>query len=114
MHFNFEILGVSPILDFFNHQQKINQRQLNFGVEYVGTPKCTLDSLIRSIEPVPPKRGWDYEKLVESIVNFWITNPETIDLWRSRLDDAGTESLLVSRVGDIKSLRYELESIFDQ
>jgi hypothetical protein len=112
MQFNFEILGVSPVLDFFCHQQKINKRQHNLGVEYVGTQKCTLDALIRSIEPVPPKRGWDYEQLVESIVNFWIANPDTVDLWRSRLDDAGNENLLISRVGDIRSLRYELESIF--
>lgn len=107
MNYSFEILGVSPILYFFNHQ--VTQTQT--GVEYLGTHKCTLDAFIESVEHVPANHGWDLEELVDAIIDFWINNPERIGHWRSRLTDAGNENLLVARVGSLQSLRNELESL---
>ncbi len=111
MKYTFDILGVSPILEFFNHEQGINQKKNRGGVEYIGAYKCTLDALIQSVEPVPPKRGWDLEEVVETVIDFWVNNPESIWYWRDRLEDAGGQNLLVARVGDIKALRAEFESI---
>ncbi|CAN1212704.1 hypothetical protein TUMEXPCC7403_21035 [Tumidithrix helvetica PCC 7403] len=114
MEYTFEILGVSPILYFFNHQQEAIQKSTHEGVEYLGAHRCTLDAFIQSAEIVPAQRGWDFDRLVQAIVDFWVNNPERVGLWRERLSDAGGESLVVARVGNLKSLRHELESIFRQ
>lgn len=111
MTYTFEILGVSPVLYFFNHQQEVTQKEPQVGVEYLGTPKCTLDALIESVETLPPHRGWDYNQLVKTVVDFWINHPDSISLWKDRLQDAGKENLLVSRVGSMKSFRQEFESL---
>lgn len=111
MDYTFEILGISPVLYFFNQQQEIVTKTPPLGVEYLGTHKCTLDELLKSIETVPPKRGWDLEQLVDTVVDFWMNNADSIRYWKTRLNDAGSENLLVSRVADLKSLRAEFESL---
>ncbi|MEP0868781.1 hypothetical protein NDA01_03090 [Trichocoleus desertorum AS-A10] len=111
MKYTFEVLGVSPILHFFNHQQEIIQKLPEPGVEYVGSYRCTLDSFIQSIETVPPQRGWDLDQVVETVVNFWMNNSEKIQLWKRRLEDAGNENLIVARIADLKALRTTFESL---
>ncbi len=112
MEYTFEILGISPVLYFFNQQQEIITKTPRLGMEYLGTHQCTLDALLKSIETVPPKRGWDLEQLVDTVIDFWMNNADSIRYWKARLNDAGSENLLVSRVADLNSLRAEFESLF--
>ncbi len=112
MSYTFDILGVSPILYFFNQQQDRQKKQPT-GVEYVASYKCSLDALIQSVENISPHPSWDLDKVVDTVINFWMHNSETIEYWKSRLKDAGRENLLVGRVADVNSLRSELELLFD-
>jgi len=112
MAFTFELLGVSPVLDFFNHQQQQSHRQPPTGVEYLGSYKCTLDAFIKSIETVSPQRGWELDQAVDTVVNFWLNNVDAIHHWQKRLDDAGKENLVVARFADLRSLRAEFEQLF--
>lgn len=114
MKYTFEILGISPILDFFNHQQKFIQNRQSLELDYLGTYQCTLDALIESVETVSPTLGWELDEVVNTVIQFWMNNSERIRYWKGRLDDAGRENLLVSRVADIKSLKAEFESLLDK
>lgn len=112
MQYTFEVLGVSPILYFFNHQQELLQQPAP-GVEYISTYRCTLDAFLESVETVPPKRGWDPDQVVETVINFWMRNSEKVELWRRRLEDAGQENLLVARLADLSALRTTFESLLN-
>lgn len=109
MKYTFDIVGVSPVLDFFSHQQQNLQKPQHQGVEYVASHKCTLDSLIKSVEPLPKKWNWDMDEVVGTVIEFWMSNSESICYWKSRLIDAGSDNLLVARVADIKALTAEFE-----
>jgi hypothetical protein len=108
MDYTFDILGVSPVLYFFNQQQKRQQKRIA-GVEYIATYKCSLDALIQSVENVADRGSWDLDKLVDSVISFWMQNSDGIEYWQQRLKDAGRENLLVGRVADVNSLRTEFE-----
>lgn len=114
MEYSFEILGVTPVLDFFNHQQSLSQTRKFIGVEYLGSYKCTLDALIESVETLSPERGWKVDRAVDTVINFWLTNLEGINHWKKRLEDAGRENLLVARLSDLRSLQAEFEFLFNQ
>ena len=111
MKYTFEILGISPVLYFFSQHHKIVQTTPQLGIEYLGTHKCTLDALLESVEKVPLKRGWDLERVMDTVIDFWLNNSESIRYWKARLNDAGRENLLVTRVAELKSLRAEFESL---
>ena len=113
MTYTFEILGVSPTLAFFNQQQELLQQQ-PFGVEYLANRKCTLDGFVASVETVSPGRGWDVDRVVDTVITFWMNNSESVQYWKRRLQDAGSENLLVARVGDIKSLQAAFESLLGE
>lgn len=110
MDYTFELLGISPILAFFNHQQEQQAKQQD-GAAYVGAYQCTLDAFLDSLEPVPRHRGWPMDAVVDTVIQFWVNNAEQVRHWRSRLDDAGAQSLVVARVADVTSLRSEFESL---
>lgn len=111
MNYTFEILGVSPVLYFFNQQQEIIHKTPKAGVEYLGAYKCTLDAFIESVETVPPKPGWELDEVVGTMIEFWVKNSDSIGYWKGRLADAGKENLLVGRLADIKGLQAEFESL---
>ncbi len=111
MKYAFEILGISPVIDFFNHQQTFIHKKTSSGIEYLGTYRCTLDAFLESLEDVLPNQGWELDEVVETVIQFWMSHSEPIRYWKARLDDAGHENLLVSRVADIKSLQAEFESL---
>lgn len=107
MEYSFEIVGVSPVLSFFNHQLAAQSQ----GAEYLGAYHCTLDAFIDSIESVPQRRGWHLDRVVDSVIRFWLHNAEQVTHWKRRLEDAGSENLLVARVADLESLKVEFESL---
>lgn len=112
--YTFELLGVSPVLDFFNHQQKLQQNSTSKGVEYLGSYDCRLDAFIESVETVLPKPGWNMDEVVDTVIQFWVNHSEPIRYWKARLDDAGRNTLLVARLADIGSLKAEFETLFDK
>lgn len=113
MEYTFEILGISPILHFFNQQYTLGKKTEKIGVEYLCTRRCTLDALIASIEKVP-RQNWNLDRVVDTVVNYWLNNADNIQYWRARLHDAGNENILVSRVADFKSLEAEFESLLGE
>lgn len=114
MKYTFEFLGISPVLDFFNHQQKFLQKSPSVGIEYLGSYECKLDAFLESIETVPPKLGWNMDAVVDTVIQFWINHSEPIRYWKGRLEDAGRGNLLVARIADIRSLKVELESLLEK
>lgn len=111
MKYAFDLVGVSPVLYFFNQQQ---QTPKSTGVEYLATYKCTLDAFLESVETITPKPGWSLDQVVDTVVKFWVNNSDSIRYWKTRLDDAGKDNLLVARVADIKSLKAEFESLLGE
>jgi hypothetical protein len=110
MQYTFEILGVSPILSFLNHQIE-SPTATSKGAEYLSTYQCTLDALLESVEPVPPKRGWDLDKVVDTVVHYWLQNSDRIQHWKERLQEAGSENILVSRIADLQALQQEFDGL---
>lgn len=114
MKYTFNLVGVSPVLQFFDHQQHSLQKPKNQGLEYVASHSCTLDAFLESVEPVPLKWGWEMDEVVGTVVNFWMNNSESIRYWKERLQDAGRNNLLVARVAEMKALQAELELLLNQ
>ncbi|WP_088891018.1 hypothetical protein [Leptolyngbya ohadii] len=113
MEYTFEIIGVSPILSFFNHQLESGKDKPSAKKcpAYVGSYHCTLDAFIESIEFLPARQQWHLDRVVDTVIQFWLNNGEQIHLWKKRLADAGRDSLLVGRVADLEALRSEFESL---
>ena len=111
MKYTFDIVGVSPTWQFFNHQQQTTNQPNTGGVEYLISHKCTLDALLETVEPLPVKWGWNTEQVIDTVVQFWLNNAESIRYWKVRLIDAGNENILVARLADMTSLQAEFESL---
>lgn len=109
MKYSFDIVGVSPVLYFFDHQQKSWQAPQPQGVEYLGTHICTLDAFLESVESVTATWGGNLDQVIDTVVQFWLNNSESVNYWKARLSDAGKDNLLVARVADIQSLQAEFE-----
>jgi hypothetical protein len=114
MAYTFEILGVSPVLQFFNYQQKILPQKPQTGVAYLGSYQCTLDALLENVETVAPEKGWEIDQVLDTVVGFWMNNIDSVCHWKQRLADAGDQNLLVSRMADLPSLQSEFEWLLKQ
>ncbi|BAZ12749.1 hypothetical protein NIES4071_45820 [Calothrix sp. NIES-4071] len=114
MKYAFNIVGVSPVLHFFNHQQKSLIEAQPKGIEYLGAPTCTLDAFIETVESVPTKESWEMDEVVKTVIDFWMNNSESICYWKSRLVDAGKDNLIVTRVAEIQALQAEFDMLFSK
>lgn len=114
MKYTFDLVGVSPVLQFFTHQQQSQKPSKHQGVEYLGTHICTLDAFLESVETVPEKWGWNLDQVVDTVVDFWLNNSDSIYYWKKRLTDAGRDNLLVARVADFTALQAEFESLLGE
>jgi hypothetical protein len=112
--YNFNIVGVSSMLCFFKHQQEASEDPHKTGVAYISSYQCTLDALIQSVEYTPLDQDWNLDQAIQSVIQFWMSNLESVKHWQSRLHDAGKDSILVSRIADQRSLRHELEMLFHE
>ena len=112
MDYTFELLGVSPILDFFNHQQTLTSQPHMQRASYLGVYQCSLDRILNELQTVPKDRGWDLDSVAQVVVDYWIGRAHTIRYWSARLDDAGTGCLLVARIADVPTLKHEFERTF--
>ncbi|WP_138503557.1 hypothetical protein [Nostoc sp. PA-18-2419] len=114
MKYTFDIVGVSPLLQFFSHQQQIYQQVPHQSVEYLGMHTCTLDTFLKSVESVRPQHGWNLDRVVDTVIQFWLNNSDSIRYWKVCLNDAGKDNLLVTRLADITALQAEFESLLDK
>jgi hypothetical protein len=110
--FTFNIIGVAPILHFFNYQQDQANTSQKTGVAYLSSHQCSLDAVLRTIEHADFDPSWKPEDITQSVLNFWLSNLDSVTHWQQRLNDAGNETILVSRVAHTQALRNELEAIF--
>lgn len=113
MAYSFDLIGVTPLLTFFNYQQK-NEQNPHRPKAYVGSYNCTLDSFINAMDMIPKKPEWNWDEVVESMVKFWILHEEKISVCKSELSIDTTEpSLVIARVANLEALRGEFELLFD-
>lgn len=108
MSYWFDLVGISPVVDFFHHQ--VN-RPANQGPAYLGVKTCKLDAFLTSLEPIPATRGWNLDEVVDTVVAYWVANESAIRYWRDRLIDSGEQNVLVARVADAKALQLQFESL---
>ncbi len=112
MSYNFELIGVSPVLTFFNYQQKLEVNPKR-SKTYLGSYQCTLDSFIESTQMIPKKPQWDWDKVVQTIIDFWLKQEDSIRHWKVELDKAEGQTLIIARVANLECLRTEFEQVFD-
>ncbi len=112
MNFDFQILCVVPVMVFWNFLEKLPQQQE--ASAYLATQECSLDAFLRSLAPLSQQRGWDNTQVSQSVIQFWLHNPDTIMLWKRRLQDAGKDNLLVARLSNWQSFRRELQMLWAQ
>jgi hypothetical protein len=112
MGFAFEILGVSPVLEFFSYEQTLCQQQSAGSVAYVGSYQCTLDALLASVESIGPERSWDLDPVINAVVSFWLKNDQSIRYWKNQLETTTEQSILVSRIANLKTLQLDFEKLF--
>lgn len=110
MSYTFEILGVLPILQLFMFNQQASRRSgSERGVEYISARQCTLDAFLDPIEEVTQNPSWDLDQIVQAAINFWVNHPESVQLWKDRLDRSSGDTVLVARVGSLRALQQEFE-----
>lgn len=110
MSYTFDILGVAPVLEFFYYQQKVEQNP-NRSKAYLSSYECTLDSFIEAIEIIPKKPDWNWDDVVNSIIQFWLKHENKIQQWKLDLDNSTQDKLVVARVANINLLKNELENL---
>ena len=110
MSYNFEIIGVAPVLAFFNYQQQVANNRDRSKV-YLGSYQCTLDGLIESTNLIPQKPLWDWDEVIETTISFWLQHEADIRHWKQELKQTSEDSLLVARVANLQVLRQELEQL---
>ncbi len=111
MSYNFEIIGITPVLTFFNHQQQVANNRDRSKV-YLGSYQCTLDAFIESTNLIPEKPLWDWDEVIETTIDFWLQHEEDIRYWKQELKQTSQDNLLIARVANIEILRQELEQLF--
>jgi hypothetical protein len=113
MSYSFDIVGIAPVLQFFDHQQRV-EKDPNRSKAYLGSYCCTLDAFINATQVVHRKPDWDWDAIVSSMVEFWLSRENDIRHWQYELENAaGDNNLVVGRVVNYNSLRNEFESLFD-
>jgi hypothetical protein len=114
MSYSFEIIGIAPVLQFFNQQQQL-ATQAQLSQAYLGSYCCTLDGFINAAEQVNPKPDWDWDAIVAKMVEFWLSREVDVRHWRAQFSLAeGGGHLIVARVVNYASLRREFEQLFER
>lgn len=113
MSYSFDIVGISPVIQFFKQQQR-SETDPQRSTAYVSSYICTLDSFIEATEIVPQKPDWDWNQVVDAMVAFWLNQENKVHRWKSELESLEGEHLIIGRVANFESMRGELESLFEQ
>jgi len=110
MGYTFDIVGVTSIGTFVQFQHQLSQKNY-LGKTYLGSYDCSLDGLIEATKTIPNKPNWDWDRVLEEIVNFWVKSEAPIQHWKQQLEIVKEESLLVARIANSDALRHEFESL---
>lgn len=110
MKYNFDIIGVTTVWDFFRHQQTVEQSP-DRGCAYLGSYECTLDGLIEATDNIQHKPAWDWDEIVAQMVSFWMRDGDRVAQWKAELQQAEETSLIVGRLANLNSLRSEFETL---
>lgn len=111
MKYAFDLVGVSQFYISSTNSSKLLRVQEQNIQQHTSVP---LTRFLESVETITPKPGWSLDQVVDTVVKFWVNNSDSIRYWKTRLDDAGKDNLLVARVADIKSLKAEFESLLGE
>ncbi|HEY9887480.1 MAG TPA: hypothetical protein V6D02_03715 [Candidatus Obscuribacterales bacterium] len=111
MKYNFDIIGVTTVWDFFNHQQQV-EKSPDRSCAYLGSYECTLDGFIGATETIQHKPAWDWDAIVAQMVSFWLQDGDRVARWQAELKSAQETSLIVGRVANFTHLRGELEHLW--
>ena len=111
MSYNFEIISITPVLTFFNYQQQV-ENDPQRSKAYIGSYFCTLDAFIESTEMIPQKPQWNWDEVIETMINFWVSHEDVVRLWKQELDNAQDNNLIIARVANVEALRQEFEHLF--
>jgi hypothetical protein len=113
MSYSFDIIGVTPVLHFFNHQQRVEVDPCR-SQAYLGSPVCTLDAFINATEVIYRRPDWDWDAIVNKMVEFWLNQEEDVRHWKQQFESAnGHDNLIVARVVNYDCLRHEFEGLFE-
>jgi len=112
MSYSFDIIGVAPVIEFFQHQQQIEISPRRSRA-FLGSYHCTLDGFIEATEMVHRKPNWNWDAVVNTIIAFWLEYGDRVNRWKAELEQAEDESLLVARVANVAMLRHEFEALFE-
>lgn len=112
MSYNFEIIGITPVFNFFNYQQELETNPTR-SKTYLGSYRCTLDAFIESTKIIPEKPEWNWDEVVETMINFWLKNEDIVKQWKYELDNLQEDNLIIARVANFSALRTELEKLID-
>ncbi|HZG37933.1 MAG TPA: hypothetical protein VEZ50_04555 [Nodosilinea sp.] len=117
MSYSFDIIGIAPVLQFFTHQQQVEAKR-DRSQAYLGSYCCTLDAFIEATEAVHRKPDWDWDAIVSTMVDFWLSQETDVRHWKQEFAAAqdanlGSQNLIVARVVNYDSLRHEFETLFD-
>ncbi len=110
MSYSFDIVGVTPILTFFNYQQKVDNNPQR-AKTYLPSYECSLDAFIKSTEIIPNKPDWNWDEVLEAMIKFWLHNENSVKQWKYQLESAKNDNLIVARVANFDILRHELEHL---
>ncbi|MEB3250496.1 MAG: hypothetical protein ACKN9E_13495 [Microcystaceae cyanobacterium] len=110
MSYSFDVLGVTPIFTFFTYQQEIEQNPQR-SIAYLGSHCCSLDGFIQATEQVLKKPDWDWDAVVQSMIDFWLRHESQVKQWKQELQYLGRDNLLVGRVANVEALRQEFETL---
>ncbi|MGF1516540.1 MAG: hypothetical protein ACFCVB_01870 [Nodosilinea sp.] len=112
MSYSFDIIGIAPVLQFFNHQQRL-EAKLDRSQAFLGSYCCTLDAFIAATEAIHHRPDWDWDAIAATIIAFWLNQESDIRHWKQQFADAeGSQNLIVARVVNYNSLRHEFETLF--
>ena len=112
MSYSFDLIGVAPVLTFFEYQQQLEQNPQR-GQAYLGSYQCTLDAFIQSTQSVYHRPNWDWDEVVKTMVNFWLEHEDEVRYWKQELASLPDENLIVGKVVNFEHLRRQFESLFD-
>lgn len=112
MSYSFDLLGIAPMLEFFQYQQE-NEQDPQRPKAYLASYECTLDGFIQATETIHCKPQWNWDAVIESMIRFWIKQEEKIRYYQQSLTlNTGESQLVIARVANINILRREFEDLF--
>ncbi len=110
MSYTFDIINILPVLNFFDHQQTVEQTP-HRSLAYLGSYDCTLDGFIQSTELVYQKPDWDWDAVVSAMIEFWLNQEERVRHWKQVFHQSDEGHLIVARVANVNCLRREFEAM---